>query len=54
MTKAQEIYAETLNLLGSDPGVPSEIQVILDNEHAKASPDFASVLAERAKAALAS
>ncbi len=39
MTKAQEIYVATLNLLGSDPE-PDYIQVLLDEEHAAADPGY--------------
>ena len=42
MTRAQEIYADTLNLLGSDllTDGQSEIQEMLDREHAAADPLF--------------
>jgi hypothetical protein len=46
MTKAEEVYAETLNLLGSDPLEP-ELQELVDREHAAADPAFARVLAKR-------
>lgn len=39
MTKAQEVYASTLNLLGSDVLDP-DIQESIDREHAEADPDF--------------
>lgn len=32
MTRAQEVYADTLNLLGSDV-LPPDIQKIVDAEH---------------------
>lgn len=51
MTRSQEIYAETLNLLGSD--IPDKtIQDILDHEHALADPGFEKVLEGRQKAAM--
>jgi hypothetical protein len=53
MTKAQEVYGDTLNLLGSDPEMPTEIQQIIDHEHAEAFPAFALVLDRRESAALA-
>lgn len=46
MNKAQEVYAETLNLLGSDVLVP-EIQELVDQEHAEADPVFKAVLEGR-------
>lgn len=46
MTQAERVYAETLNLLGSDP-VDSSVQEALDHEHALADPVFARVLAKR-------
>jgi hypothetical protein len=46
MTKAQEIYASTLNLLGSDVLDP-DIQESIDREHAEADPDFRKLLNER-------
>ena len=50
MTRAEQVYAETLNLLGSD--VPDEvIQDIVDWEHALADPIFSRTLAERWAAA---
>jgi hypothetical protein len=44
MTKAQETYCTTLNLLGSDLEVPPEIQSMVDREHAAADPEFKHVL----------
>ncbi len=46
MTKAQEVYGETLNLLGSDPLDP-DLQAIVDAEHAAADPAFELLLTER-------
>lgn len=46
MTRSEEIYASTLNLLGSDVQEP-EIQDMVDREHAAASPDFSAVLKSR-------
>lgn len=43
MTKAEEAYFATLNLLGSDVQ-PPEIQKLLDREHALADPNFAAYL----------
>lgn len=51
MTRAQAIYGDTMNLLGSDP-LPKgqeEIQEMLDREHAEADPAFKKLLEERAK-----
>lgn len=47
MTRAEQIYAETLNLLGSDLTDVPEIREVLDQEHAAADPAFARVLAKR-------
>lgn len=48
MTRAEEVYADTLNLIGSDivkdEGV---IREVLDYEHALADPHFASIMAQR-------
>jgi hypothetical protein len=46
MTRAEEVYAVTLNLLGSDPLIPA-IQEAVDREHAAADPAFASRLEKR-------
>lgn len=46
MTKAQEVYADTLNLLGSDPLGP-ELQDTVDAEHAAADPAFELILSKR-------
>lgn len=46
MSQAELVYAETLNLLGSDILGP-EIQELLDREHAEADPDFKEVLSIR-------
>lgn len=46
MTKAEAVYAETLNLLGSDPLGP-ELQRLLDAEHAAADPRYAAKLQNR-------
>lgn len=46
MTRAEEVYADTLNLLGSDPLIPP-IQEAVDHEHALADPAFARVLTAR-------
>ncbi len=43
MTKAEAVYADTLNLLGSDPLDP-ELQRIVDAEHASADPAYAAKL----------
>lgn len=46
MTKAQEVYVDTLNLFGTgflDP----DLQKIVDAEHAAADPAFELTLAER-------
>lgn len=46
MTRSEEVYVQTLNLLGSD--VPDkELQEIIDHEHALADPAFARTLAKR-------
>lgn len=47
MTQAQETYAATLNLLGSDVLDPV-LQEIVDHEHALADPEFQKLLEERA------
>lgn len=39
MTQEENVYADTLNLLGSD-FEPPEIQEALDKEHAKADPKW--------------
>jgi hypothetical protein len=46
MTRAEEVYADTLNLLGSDPLI-APIQEAVDREHALADPAFALVLTAR-------
>lgn len=46
MTKLEEAYADTLNILGSDI-LDSEMQAIVDHEHALADPRFARELAKR-------
>ena len=46
MTKAEEVYVSTLNLLGSDPE-PECVQDLLDGEHMLADPEFAERLKER-------
>lgn len=46
MTREEEIYYGTLNLLGSDVE-PPEIQVLIDKEHAAAEPAFAALMALR-------
>ena len=33
MTKAEQVYADTLNLLGSDPDEPPAVEEILVNLH---------------------
>lgn len=43
MTKAQLVYNETLNLVGSDEHIPA-IQEALDREHAAADPVYAELL----------
>jgi hypothetical protein len=47
MTREQQVYADTLNLLGSDVMDDPEIQSLLDQEHAKADRSFAFTLAKR-------
>lgn len=51
MTKAQEVYAETLNLIGSDLVEEPTLRRILDHEHELADPAFELILAERASRA---
>jgi hypothetical protein len=46
MTKAQQVYADTLNLLGSDVLEP-DLQEIIDREHSLADPDFRKLHEER-------
>lgn len=46
MTKLEEVYVDTLNLLGSDPLGP-ELQEVVDREHAAADPCFCAELAKR-------
>lgn len=46
MTKAEAVYADTLNLLGSDP-LDALLQRIIDAEHAAADPAFAEKLLKR-------
>lgn len=46
MTKLEEAYAETLNMLGSEVLDPL-MQDIVDHEHALADPRFARELARR-------
>lgn len=47
MTKAQEVYATILNVLGSDVVENDPLQDIVDCEHAMADPAFARELAKR-------
>lgn len=50
MTQAERVYADTLNLFGSDLHLSQDerdIQDIIDGEHALADPVFARVLARR-------
>ncbi len=46
MTYAQEVYNETLNLLGSDVRSP-EMQALVDHEHELADPEFKALLESR-------
>jgi hypothetical protein len=46
MTQLETVYAETLNLLGSDV-LDGYLQDIVDQEHAAADPRFARELAKR-------
>lgn len=46
MTKALEVYASTLNLLGTGVLEP-ELQETIDREHAEADPDFKALLDQR-------
>jgi hypothetical protein len=46
MTHSEEVYVQTLNLLGSDV-LDGTLQEIVDHEHALADPAFARVLAKR-------
>lgn len=48
MTKAQEVYADTLNLIGSDLDEEPTLRRLLDHEHELADPAFELILAERA------
>lgn len=50
MTRAEEVYASTLNLLGSDVLDP-ELQSIVDDEHALLDHDFKLLLDDRRKSA---
>lgn len=47
MTKAQEVYGDTLNLLGCGLVESPELREALDKEHAAADPAFELILAER-------
>lgn len=47
MTKLEEAYVSTLNLMGSDIVRDPEMQAIIDHEHALADPLFARELAQR-------
>lgn len=47
MTKAEAVYAETLNLLGSDPIDDADLQALIDAEHAAADPAFMEELKRR-------
>lgn len=51
MTESQEVYATTLNILGSDIVVDKTIQDIVDHEHELADPEFTKVLKSRREAA---
>lgn len=46
MTNTEKIYAETLNLLGSDV-LDATLQEIVDQEHAAADPGFKRELEKR-------
>ena len=49
MTGPERVYAETLNLLGSDVIADEKLQDTIDQEHAAADPGFARALAKRQK-----
>ncbi len=51
MTRQEEVYADTLNLFGSDFSPPL-IQDLIDYEHGLADPEFARRKAEALRAAL--
>jgi hypothetical protein len=42
MTKEENVYADTLNLFGSDPE-PQVVQDLLDAEHGAADPEYAQM-----------
>jgi hypothetical protein len=50
MTKSQEVYATTLNILGSDVFDDVVVQGIVDHEHELADPEFTNVLKSRREA----
>jgi hypothetical protein len=50
MTKAQEVYATTLNILGSDVFDDVIVQAVVDHEHELADPEFTAVLKSRREA----
>lgn len=47
MTRAEAVYVETLNLLGSDVRRDEYLQAVINAEHAAADPDFAEKLKRR-------
>lgn len=52
MTYSEEVYAVTLNTLGSTPYHDPFVQDIVDQEHALADPKFRDTLEGRRKALL--